>query len=370
MASPQNVVIVGPTHPHTGGIAQHNTRLAHELLQRGVNTRIESWSAQYPRRSRNGLGELPADKPELPLFPHVVERLKWYSPLSWISLRRRLRNADTSVFAVVTPFHAVPYAPSLIGRVATERVAIVHNVVPHESSRLDRFLMRWMLTRMDRLIVHNEAQAELARGLGVKASCVTVSPLPFPGIGEGSEPMPPPYLASTGPLRLLFFGMVRHYKGLDHLLEALALTDSVELEVTGHFWEPADKYQEQIHRLGISDRVQLRDGYVETADMAAIFARNDVVVLPYRSGTSSIVTDLAFAHLRPVIVTDVGDLSDEIEEAVTGLVVPPLDTHALADAIQKASDRALLSEMSNGVARRPDKSAAEWALYVSCVLRE
>ncbi|WP_179872455.1 glycosyltransferase family 4 protein [Microcella indica] len=368
MARPRNVVIVGPTHPHTGGIAQHDTRLAHELAARGVHTRVESWRAQYPKRSRNGLGELAQDKPELPIFPEVTERLKWYSPASWVSLRGRLASADTVVFAVVTPFHAVPYAWSALGKTVPKRIAIVHNVVPHESSRVDRLLMRWLLKRMDQIIVHNDSQADLARALGVAPHRIAVAALPFPGIAEPDDIPRPPRLDSDDPLRLLFFGMVRRYKGLDHLLEALALTDDATLEVAGHFWEDIETYRAHIRELGLDTRVTLRDGYVDASEIPELFSRSDVLVLPYRSGTSSIVSDLAFAHKRPVIVSDVGDLADEIDDSVTGLVVPPLDKPALARAIEHMADRTRLARMADAVAQRPDKSAAEWSLYVSTVL--
>ena len=162
--------------------------------------------------------------------------------------------------------------------------------------------------------------------------------------------------------------MVRRYKGLDHLLEALAITEHATLEVAGHFWEDIETYRAQIRELGLESRVILRDGYVDASEIPGLFSRSDVLVLPYRSGTSSIVTDLAFAHHRPVIVSDVGDLADEIEHAVTGLVVPPLDKHALATAIEQMADRNRLAGMAHAVAERPDKSASEWAHYVAAVL--
>ena len=162
--------------------------------------------------------------------------------------------------------------------------------------------------------------------------------------------------------------MVRRYKGLDHLLEALALTDDATLEVAGHFWEDIETYRAHIRELGLDTRVTLRDGYVDASEIPELFSRSDVLVLPYRSGTSSIVSDLAFAHKRPVIVSDVGDLADEIDDSVTGLVVPPLDKPALARAIEHMADRTRLARMADAVAQRPDKSAAEWSLYVSTVL--
>jgi glycosyltransferase involved in cell wall biosynthesis len=365
-----DVVIVGPTHPHTGGIAQHNTRLALELHDVGVSVRIESWKAQYPKGSRNGLGELPRDQPELPLVDDVVERLAWYSPLSWMALIGRVWRVNRVVFTVVTPFHAVPYLLPVLAIRRRQRFAIVHNVMPHERRAIDQLLMATLLRRMSGVIVHSDQQRQLALELGVRSDAILVTPLPDPGLTSLTDVEDPPALRGGEGVHVLFFGMVRHYKGLDVLLEAVAKVPEARLTVAGHFWEPIEKYQQLIDALGIRDRVVIESGYVSAGRIPELFADADVLVLPYRSGTASIVTETAFRFGRPVIVTDVGTLSEGIMEGGWGIVVRPEDSDELAAAIRQFADRSVLRAAVEAVTARADPEAERWAAYVEAIARQ
>jgi glycosyltransferase involved in cell wall biosynthesis len=134
----------------------------------------------------------------------------------------------------------------------------------------------------------------------------------------------------------VFFGYVRHYKGLDTLLEAWAAVRRqrpVTLLVAGDFYEDAAPYRRLAAAAGDDDAVRLMEGYLPDEDVEALFKAADVAVLPYRSATQSGVTHVAYALGVPVITTDVGGLAETVTPGVTGLVVPPEDPAALAGAI-------------------------------------
>ena len=365
-----SVVIVGATHPHAGGVAQHNTRLAHVLIEQGERVRIESWKSQYPRGARNGLGTVPRDAPELPPVDDVVEKLAWYSPWSWLSLGWRVRRTPTVVFAVIGPPHAIMYALPLLVLRRRQRVAVVHNVLPHDRSAVDKLLMAWLLRRMRAIIVHSNEQRDLAIELGVEARRIQVTPLPSPGFARPAESIPsPPLLRGEKALTLLFFGMVRHYKGLDVLIAALAQCPDVRLVVAGHFWEPIDHYKSMLRTHGVADRVELRPGYVDAPEIARLFADADALVLPYRSGTASIVTDVAFEHGRAVVVSNVGTLADGVLDAGVGLVVPAEDVDALADALRTLAQPETLRRLTEAVAALPARDTERWSLYTEAFRR-
>ena len=358
---PPRIAIVGPTHPHSGGIAQHTTRAAHELTAAGAEVVIESWHAQYPAFLRKGLGGVPRDRPEIPVFTAVREQLAWYSPLSWARAGRRLRGTDLVLLTLVTPFHAVPYAVLrlFLGRAA--RVgAIVHNVLPHEPSPVDRALVRQALRGLEVVVVHSAEQAALAHDLGVDPTRTVVRELPFPGIAAPAQPPAPAGSRHDDPVRLLFFGMVRPYKGVDLLIDALAEVDELELRVAGHFWEPIEQYREQVERLGLQQRVQLMPGYVDADQIEQHLAWADVLVLPYRTATASIVSAIARAAGRPVIVTRVGTLADDIDDGVDGLVVEPGDVGSLADALRRVRDHEEVARLAEGMRHRPDPTSERW----------
>ncbi len=365
----RTIVIVGPTHPYTGGIAQHNTRLALELATAGSSVAIESWKSQYPRFLYKGTPRVDRDRPEVGTHDRVVERLAWYSPLSWWRAGRRAGTAGSVLLTVVTPFHAIPYTLLLLaaGRRA-RRIGLVHNVLPHESSAVDRLLMRHILRSLDTVIVHSESQRLVAIDLGIDAEALRVAELPFPGIAQTGSRPPLPIESSPSTLNLLFFGTIRHYKGLDNLYRALATQPHARLTVAGDFWEPQELYDALAAELGISDRVTVAAGYVDTADIPNLFAAADVLAMPYRSGTASIVSDIAHVYARPIIASNVGTLAESVVDGQTGLVVAPDDVAALAAALHTLSDVAVVRRMSDAVAQQPPKEALEWQTYVHAVV--
>ncbi|MBF8194292.1 glycosyltransferase family 4 protein [Nonomuraea sp. K274] len=318
------IAIVGPAHPYKGGGAQHTTELAHRLTALGHDVVIESWRAQYPSFLYPGQQTISA--PEGTPYPKTVRRLDWRRPDGWVAAGRRFRSADLVALAVLSPVQVPAYLGILYGISRKVRtIALCHNVLPHEPKPYDQPLMKALLKRVDGVLTHSEQQAALAGGL-------TGKPVSVAGL--------PPHLPSTHAgksdgvhRRLLFFGMVRPYKGLDVLLKALP--EGVALTVAGEFWGGLDETKALIGELGLGDRVELRPGYVAAGDVPALFAAADALVLPYRSATASQNVWLGHEHGVPVIATRVGALADHVTDGVDGLLVEPGDVAALRRAIER-----------------------------------
>jgi len=359
--STKTVVLVGPSHPYTGGIAQHTTRLALEVEARGASVVVESWKSQYPKFLYPGNATVPDGKPEVGLPPRLRSKLTWYNPFSWWHAGWRNKTADWVGLNIPTPFFAIPYLVLLwaLGR-KSKTAAIVHNVLPHESSPFDRILMGLLLTRFDLVILHNEQARNLAHSLGVQPERVVVRSLPSPWPAEKMTPSP---TRGSGKTRLLFFGTIRRYKGLELLLEAVAKVPEVELTIAGEFWGSQEPYEETIDRLGLRSRVNIRPGYVAASDFPEVFAHADVLVMPYRSGTSSIVRELAFQLGVPVIARDVGSIAEGIFHDSNGLVVKKNSPKSLVEALQMAADQKTVNRWRKGVGDQRDKQATQWEAY-------
>ncbi|MEV0159371.1 glycosyltransferase family 4 protein [Nonomuraea fuscirosea] len=318
------IAIVGPTYPYKGGGAQHTTELAHRLAALGHDVVIESWRAQYPSFLYPGQQTISA--PEGTPYPKTARRLDWRRPDGWVAAGRRLRSADLVVLAVLSPVQVPAYLGILlgIGR-KTRTVALCHNVLPHERKPYDRPLMTALLKRVDAVLTHSEQQAALARGLTGRPVEVAALPPHLPSTtGERSAEVH---------RRLLFFGIVRPYKGLDLLLRALP--EGVGLTVAGEFWGGLDETKALIAELGLGERVELRPGYVAAGDVPELFGAADALVLPYRNATASQNVWLAHEHGVPVIATRVGALADHVTDGVDGLLVEPGDAGALREAIER-----------------------------------
>jgi glycosyltransferase involved in cell wall biosynthesis len=356
------IALVGPSHPYKGGGARHTTELAHQLARSGHDVVIESWRAQYP--SRLYPGQQTVDEPEGEPFPSTRRRLTWYDPLSWFTAGRRHRNTDLVVFALLTPIQIPAYLVLLksLGRKHPTAV-ICHNVLPHERRPGDIPLTRALLRRAGSVLVHSQEQAVVARTL-VPGANVSLAALPFhwPHIAK-----PVDRDVEGDGVRLLFFGIVRPYKGLDVLLRALARApEEISLTVAGEFWGGTAETEGLIADLGLDGRVTLKPGYVKASEVPALFGNADVLVLPYRTATASQNAPLAFAHGLPVIATTAGSLADQVTDGVNGYTVAPGDPEDLLRALRLISEPGELGLLRAGVT--PPDSADAWAQYLKVLL--
>jgi glycosyltransferase involved in cell wall biosynthesis len=393
------IALVGPAHPYKGGGARHTTELAHRLAAAGHDVVIESWRAQYPARLYPGQQLL--DVPEGEPYPRTRRRLAWYRPDGWLAEGRRLASADLVVFALLTPLQVPAYLTILAAlRRASDplqpllprrprTVVICHNVLPHERRLGDIALTRALLSRVDTVLVHSPAQAIQARDLAPAASVVTAQmpphlPCSLGGderrpLGGDDPPQTPPAHGSAGlsdegelPIaswagRLLFFGIVRPYKGLDVLLRALAAgPPNLTLTVAGEFWGGTAETENLVAELGIADRVRLRPGYVPASEIPALFAAADALVLPYREATASQNALLAFAHGVPVITTTAGALADLVRDGVDGLTCAPGDVADLARVLREISVPGTAARLRAGVTATDP--APCWADYLKVLL--
>ncbi|MFC4586506.1 glycosyltransferase family 4 protein [Sphaerisporangium corydalis] len=352
------VAIVGPAYPYKGGGAQHTTELAHRLAALGHDVVIESWRAQYPSFLYPGQQTISA--PEGEPFPGVRRVLDWRLPGGWVACGRRLRGADLVVLSLLSSVQVPAYLGILYGlRRRARVVALCHNVLPHERKPYDAPLVKALLRRADQVLTHSEEQAGLARELSATPVRVAALPPHLPARGE---------VTASGGVRnrLLFFGMIRPYKGLDLLLRALARVPGVSLTVAGEFWGGLDGTRDLIAELALGDRVELRPGYVPAAELPALFAEADALVLPYRSATASQNAWLGHENGLPVIATRVGALADHVTDGVDGLLVEPGSADALAEAITAFYADGEPERLRQGVkAVDPDPY---WAAYCEALL--
>ncbi|MDA8777183.1 glycosyltransferase family 4 protein [Pontimonas sp.] len=368
-----SITLVGPVHPLGGGVAQHVATLADELVHGNLHSiTVESWKSQYPRFLHRSQVTIEDASQELPLSVPVARKLAWYSPLSWVMAGLRNRNRDAVLFNVVTPFHAVPFGlmALFLGR-ATLKVAIVHNALPHERTPLDRTLLRLLVSVCDAHVVHDGESERLLRQLTGERKQVVSVPLPDPWRFPISLPPSSDVLSKKvepPAVSALFFGNVRPYKGLNVLLEALRDIPKVSLTVAGNFWNQQASIALKVQECGLTDRVFLAPGYVPKDEIPRLFSRADVVVLPYVSGTASVIPQIALSQGKPVIATDVGSIAVDIRHGVNGFVVKANDSRALARALSVLAENPELRDKLTWGALQ-SKLDNRWAQYIA-VLRK
>ena len=362
------IAIVGPTHPHKGGVAAHTTMLAHHLADAGHDVTLVSWAHLYPSKLHHADATVPDGVPEVPPFPRTIRALSWARPDTWVRAGRRLRDVDAILVVHVMP-PVVPAHLALLRAAGAvpggegprpQSIVVCHNVLPHESHPGDTSLMSVLFSRVDSVLVHGADQARVAHDLGARRVSVAELPPHLPG-GDPISRDPRP-----GPTRLLALGLIREYKGIDVLLRAMRSVPEVTLTIAGEIW---GGNRTVIGRLAsdpaLAGRVEIRDGYVPADALAALLADHDVLALPYRSATASQNVILGHAHGLPVLASDIAPFSQQVADGVTGLLVPPEDERALAGALRRLGDPDVRRRLAEGV-QTPDLSGP-WAHYLGTI---
>ena len=368
------VALVGPTYPFRGGVALYTTLLC-RALRRDHEVRFVSFSRQYPRILFPGRTDrLPGRPPvEAGDVSYLLDSL---NPVTWHTTAVEIARFSPDV--LILPWWVVFWAPHFayitqaVRRLTGCSVTFVcHNVVEHEANRLKKWISRAVLSMPDRIVTHSEEETERARQLvGGATDIVTGYHPTYAALAEDTtgQRAAQSELGVEGPV-LLFFGFVRHYKGLHVLLKALPRVlreRSVTLVVAGEFWKDTSSYLDDIRRLGVEDHVHIEDRYIPHEELATYFGAADLVVQPYLSASGSGVCQLAYGFNRPVIATRVGSLPEVIEDGHNGRLVPPGDEKRLASAILDSLEPQQLQRLSEGASRTPHKFG--WEGMISLLL--
>lgn len=334
------IALIGPSYPFRGGIA-HYTTLLYRHLKLRHKVRFLSLRRQYPRWLYPGASD--RDPSEFAIREDGTENvLDPTNPWTWWQVAQRATAFRPDL--IILPWWVSFWSPSytfilsiLRRRTRAKVLYLCHNVTPHESRRYDRWLARLPLSLGDLFVVHSRQDEERLRRLLPGARIQrTVHPTyeVFRRV-EISKAEARQQLGAIGDT-LLFFGFVRPYKGLEHLLEAMPIVlaeRDLHLWVVGEFWQNEARYRQQIKSLGVEDQVHVVNRYISNEEIGIYFAAADAVILPYISGTGSGIAQIAFGYERPIVATRVGDLPDIVEDGQTGWLVPPADPPALAAAM-------------------------------------
>ncbi|MEO3937859.1 glycosyltransferase [Dermatophilaceae bacterium Soc4.6] len=363
MTSGPRVLVVGAGWRFTSGISYYTCRLTNALAQRvptdALLVRRLVPKALYPGRDRVGqvVNDVTYDADVT-----VLEGLDWYWGASMTRSRRFLqeRRPDVVVLQWWTgaTLHSYLRLASLARRQGAKVVMEWHEVQDTGEARIPgvtryvRAAMGQLLKRVDAHVVHSAHDLELleaAYGLSVGTHDVTVVPHgPYDHVGAQdatSAPMSttsapsavPPTAAD--PFTLLFFGIIRPYKGLEDLVEAFSalpaeVRDTMRLRIVGETWEGWDAPLEAVATSPARDRIDVVNRYVTDAEVREHFAQADAVVLPYRRSSASGPLHMAMSAGLPVVVSAVGGLVDAAGDYEGVTFVPPADSAALADALR------------------------------------
>lgn len=369
------ICLIGPMHPLRGGIAHYNAQLALELLRRHEIVMI-SFSRQYPTLLFPGRTQFDDGPPPQGLIAEPL--LDSINPVSWVRAGRRIAEIAPDL-VIVHWWH--PFFGPCLGtamRVAGWRscarvIFICHNVVPHEPFPAANRLTRFALAAGHGWLVQSETDRRDLESFNLRGR---IFRLPHPsgkGFGGPIEKAEAKNRLDLTGNTLLFFGLIRPYKGLPWLLEAMPLIlQKVDctLLVVGEFYEGKDRCLNLIQARGLASKVRVIDRFVSDDEVSLYFSAADLVVLPYESATQSGIVPIAYAFERPVVTTAVGGLPEAVQDGETGLLVEPRNPTALASAIVRFFNEKLEPAFSRNISTRTPFSWTDLARTLESAAEE
>lgn len=327
-------------YPYRGGIAQFNAHL-HEALGEGHEVRAFNFTRQYPDFLFPGKTQYVT--PEDNATPVESTRiLDSANPLTWRRTACEILRwkPDLVVFSYWMSYFAVSFIPiaAILRRHGVKIASVVHNAIPHEPKFFDKPLARRFFRKNDLLVSMCDAVTADIRNLCPHAKIVQRPHPVYDHFGQKQDKAAAQAALSLAPgLRtLLFFGLIRDYKGLDLLIDAMPLLgDEYQLLIAGESYGCFEKYEAQIAASGCAGRIHVCNRYIADEEVPRFFSAADLCVLPYRSATQSGITAIALHFDLPVVATPVGGLAESIERPGIGLMAREVSAEAIAETVRE-----------------------------------
>jgi glycosyltransferase involved in cell wall biosynthesis len=369
------ICILGPAFPYKGGIATFNDRLATELHNQGHSLTVVTFSLQYPSFLFPGKSQTTDEIKDFP-FP-IFRKINAINPFNWIKVGKELSNQNFDL--VISRFWIPAMAPSLgfiLRKIKKNRhtkvTAIIDNLIPHEKRFGDAILSQYFLKSIDSAIAMSASVQNDIINNSKNNLPTTLIPHPlYDHYGELIN-----YESACSKMNLdiasnyiLFFGLIRKYKGLDLLINAMPhiLKDqpNIKLIIAGEFYDSEKTYRDLVANLNIEDSVIFYSGFIPDDQVADIFSISKLLVLPYKTATQSGISQMAMHFTTPMVVTNVGGLPEIVEEGKTGYIVSTEAT-SIASAIKNYFAENKEEEFKSNILIQ--KQSFTWPVFVKKLL--
>lgn len=364
------IIIVGPAHPLRGGIADTNESLCRAFQKRGHDAELVSFSLQYPAFLFPGKTQFSTDPTPTDLTIHTL--INSVNPINWVRTAQKINQLqpDLVIFRYWLPFMG-PCLGTIARRLdkTISKLALCDNVIPHESRIGDHAFTKYFVAAFDGFIT-------MSKTVFAELETFTDKPkiyFPHPINDNLGQKLDKQQAREQLGLKkngnyLLFFGLVRQYKGLDLMLRAMG--DSrvknmdMHLLVVGEFYDPIEKYEIIIEEEGIENYVTLHNEFIPTNKIKTYFSAVDMVTQTYHTASQSGITQIAMHFDCPMLVTDVGGLSEIVAHQTTGYVTPK-SPQAIATALVDFYQNERYPQYSAAVAQEKEKYS--WTSFCQAV---
>jgi glycosyltransferase involved in cell wall biosynthesis len=338
------IAFLSTFYPFRGGIAQFNANL-YEELAKDHHVKAFTFSRQYPSLLFPGKTQYVTEQDDAKVIESKAV-LDSINPLSYFSTAKKIAELEPDV--VIMRYWISFLAPALgtVARLLRKKgikvITITDNIIPHERKFFDKPFAKWFLKPINGCIAMSSSVLEDMLNLTPDKPYILKPHPPYDHFGAKIERNEACEKLGIKPDKknLLFFGLIRDYKGLDLLIEAMGyLDDSYRLIIAGESYGSFDKYQEQIASLvaknpSLAERIVIFNRYIDDYEVPAFFSASDLCVLPYKSATQSGITAISLHFELPVVVTRTGGLEETVGEPGIGILADEISAKGIVRAIE------------------------------------
>lgn len=366
------IIIIGPAHPYRGGIADTNESFCLSLIHQGHDASLVTFTYQYPGFLFPGKTQFSTEK--APEGIPIQQMINTINPLNWLSTARRINKLkpDLVIVRYWLPFLA-PSLGSIVRRLdkSIKKIAMCDNVIPHEKRIGDQNFTQYFMNSFDGFITLSNTTYKEIEAFSDKPKTFFPHPINT-NLGQKVTQQEAAKKLNLDPTKkyLLFFGLIRKYKGLDLTLKALGddrlNNQNLHLLIVGEFYEDPERYLKMIEDYNLSDRVTIINEFVPTADIKYYFSIADLVIQTYHTASQSGISQMAFNFDCPILVTNVGGLSEIVKHDKVGYV-SDRDPRKIADHILDFFTRDRYQEFSLNV--EAEKAHYSWDSFSDALLK-
>lgn len=366
------IVIIGTIYPYRGGLAAYNERLARQLKKEGHQVRVHNFKLQYPSILFPGKTQYDPEEREVNL--KTERSINSINPINWWITGNKIRreNADLVIVKFWLPFMG-PAFGTILRQIKKNKhskvISILDNIIPHKDRIGDEVFTKYFIKPVDGFIAMSKNVLDDLNNFDTKKP-KKFSPHPiFDNFGKKI-----PQTEALDYLKLdpkfkyvLFFGLIRDYKGLDLIIKAFGVSElknsKIKLLIAGEVYSDERKYYDLIKKHGLSKNIIFHNKFIPDSEVKYYFSASNLVAQPYKTATQSGVTQIAYHFEKPMIVTDVGGLSELCPDEKVGFVTE-VNPKAIANAISKFfQDESTEGYMTNQI--QEEKKKYSWNILAA-----
>lgn len=335
------IAIIGPAHPYRGGIANFSERLAQEFKDNDDIIDLYTFKMMYPNFLFPGQSQYAETNLKYNL--NIYKIINSINIFNWYKVGKLISKQNYDIVLIA---YSIPFLAPCLGTIAriikrnstTNIIALTHNLIPHEKRIGDNIFSNYFVNSCDAYItLSNKVKNDILTINQDAKIEVAVHPI-YDTFGDSLDKT-----ISRNKLNLdinkkyiLFFGLIRHYKGLDLLIEAMPaiieFDTNIQLIIAGEFYEDIEKYKDLISKNKLDKNIIIYNSFIPENEVNQYFCASNIVVQPYRNATQSGVTQICYHFNKPMIVTNVGGLPEHVPDGKVGFVCEP-NTESIATAI-------------------------------------